>query len=82
MGAGDVWWLDEQDAMSQGLAYVDDNGRAIIKVDNTSNVPFNQKRNTVRITSTDSYGVGSLWIIDLLHLPWGCSVWPAFWTKV
>ncbi|KZV76694.1 glycoside hydrolase family 16 protein [Peniophora sp. CONT] len=78
---GDVWWLGQQDAMNQGLAYVDNNGHAIIKVDNTSNVPFNEKRNTVRITSTDSYAVGSLWIIDILHLPWGCSVWPAFWTK-
>lgn len=74
MGAGDVWWLGEQDAMNQGLAYVNDNGHAIIKVDNTSNVAFNEKRNTVRITSSDSYAVGRLWSIDLLHLLYGCSV--------
>ena len=35
----------------------------------------------VRITSKDFYDVGSLWVIDLLHIPYGCSVWPAFWTK-
>jgi hypothetical protein len=28
----------------------------------------------IRITSQDFYGVGSLWIIDLTHLPYGCSV--------
>ncbi|KAI0313330.1 concanavalin A-like lectin/glucanase domain-containing protein [Amylostereum chailletii] len=78
---GDVWWLDRASATQQQLAYVDENGHAILKVDNTSNVPFNEKRNTVRITSQDFYGVGSLWIVDLAHLPWGCSVWPAFWTK-
>jgi len=78
---GDVWWLDEQDAFSQGLAAMNNAGNIILKVDNTSYVPLNQKRNSVRITSQDSYDVGSLWIIDLLHIPYGCSVWPAWWTK-
>ncbi|KDQ60268.1 glycoside hydrolase family 16 protein [Jaapia argillacea MUCL 33604] len=78
---GDVWWLNRSDAMTQGLAYINDAGRAVIKVVNSSNVPFNQKRNTVRITTQDSYGVGSLWILDAVHLPYGCSVWPSFWTK-
>ncbi|CAL1709040.1 unnamed protein product [Somion occarium] len=78
---GDVWWLNASDSFSQKLAYVNDAGHAVMKVDNTSNVPFNEKRNTVRITSKDFYSFGSLWVIDLLHIPYGCSVWPAFWTK-
>ncbi|KAA1473066.1 hypothetical protein DENSPDRAFT_839490 [Dentipellis sp. KUC8613] len=78
---GDVWWQDKNTATQQRLAYVDDNGRAVMRVDNSSNVPFNEKRNSIRITSQDTYGVGSLWIIDLTHIPFGCSVWPAFWTK-
>ena len=45
---GDVWWLDEADATSQHLAYINSANNAIIKVDNTSNVALNQKRNTVR----------------------------------
>ncbi|TFY63493.1 hypothetical protein EVG20_g6292 [Dentipellis fragilis] len=78
---GDVWWQDRNTATQQRLAYINDNGRAVMRVDNSSNVPFNEKRNSIRITSQDTYGVGSLWIIDLTHIPFGCSVWPAFWTK-
>ncbi|KAH7924694.1 glycoside hydrolase family 16 protein [Leucogyrophana mollusca] len=77
---GDVWWLDQSNATTQGLAYVNSEGNAIIKVDNTTNVPLGQKRNSIRITSQDVYDLGSLWIIDVNHIPYGCSVWPAFWT--
>ncbi|KAK0192326.1 glycoside hydrolase family 16 protein [Armillaria mellea] len=78
---GDVWWLSKADAFAQGLTYVNSAGNAIMKVDNMHNVVNGQKRNSVRITSQDIYDVGSLWIIDLKHIPFGCSVWPAFWTK-
>ncbi|THH13299.1 hypothetical protein EW146_g6908 [Bondarzewia mesenterica] len=78
---GDVWWLDRNSAFEQGLAYTDAQGRAVLRVDNTSTVLYNEKRNSVRITSHDSYGIGSLWITDITHLPYGCSVWPALWTK-
>ena len=46
--SGDVWWLDRTSALEQGLAYTDAQGRAVLKVDNNSNVPWNQKRNSVR----------------------------------
>jgi len=78
--SGDVQYVDQADATSQNLAYVTPQGTAIIKVDNTTNVPYNIKRNSVRITSKDSYPVGSLWIIDAKHMPFGCSVWPSVWT--
>lgn len=45
-----------------------------MKVDNTSNVPLNEKRNSIRIESRDWYGVGSLWVVDIAHVPYGCSV--------
>ncbi len=45
---GDVWWLDQQDATSQSLAYVNTAGNAIMRVDNSTNVANNEKRNSVR----------------------------------
>ena len=57
-------------AASAQLAYVDSTTKhAIIKVDSTSTVPYNQKRNTVRISSNDRYNVGSVWTTDLYHVP-------------
>ncbi|KAI9450230.1 glycoside hydrolase family 16 protein [Lactarius psammicola] len=68
-------------AASQQLAFVNSAGNAIMKVDNTTVVPLNSKRDTVRITSKDRFAVGSVWIADMLHVPFGCSVWPAFWSS-
>ncbi|THU89496.1 glycoside hydrolase family 16 protein [Dendrothele bispora CBS 962.96] len=79
---GDAIFVTEDVASSSKLAYVDPStNRAIIKVDNTSTVPFNEKRNTVRIASKDRFEVGSLWIADMYHVPFGCSVWPAWWSQ-
>jgi hypothetical protein len=61
-------------AASQKLAFVSSAGNAIMKVDNTTNVAFNQKRNTVRITTKDRFTVGSVWIADMLHVPFGVSL--------
>jgi len=77
---GDTIWVNQSLATSSHLAYVDGNGKAIIKVDNTTNVLYNDKRNSVRITTTNSFPVGSIFLLDALHIPYGCSVWPAFWT--
>ncbi|KAL0576302.1 hypothetical protein V5O48_005678 [Marasmius crinis-equi] len=64
------------------LAFVDPNtNRAIIKVDNVSTVDFNNKRSTVRIDTQDLYPVGSVWVADMHHVPFGCSVWPAWWSQ-
>ncbi|KAJ9115881.1 hypothetical protein QFC22_005023 [Naganishia vaughanmartiniae] len=41
-------------------------------------VEYNSKRNSVRLTSNDAYEIGSVWVMDALHVPYGCSVWPAF----
>jgi hypothetical protein len=89
---GDVNWVDQSLATTENLAYVDGNGKIILRVDNTTNVPYNDKRDTVRltdyvkklpvynlqvrITTTNSFPVGSVFLLDALHVPYGCSVWP------
>lgn len=47
----------------------------------TETVVYNNKRDSVRITTQRAYPVGTIWITDVAHLPYGCSVWPAIWTK-
>ena len=46
---GDVNYLDQANATASKLVYVNDAGNAIIKVDDTSVVPWNYKRNSVRL---------------------------------
>jgi hypothetical protein len=48
---GDVVWVDRDTAFQQNLAYIDEQNRAIIKVDNANDVPFNEKRNSVFVTA-------------------------------
>jgi hypothetical protein len=50
-----------------------------MKVDNKSSVAFNQKRNTVRISTKDRFAVGSVWIADMLHVPFGVSLLCPLW---
>ncbi|SCV70197.1 BQ2448_1591 [Microbotryum intermedium] len=75
---GDTIWVNK--SASSQLAYVNSAGRAIIKVDNASVVPYSYKRDSVRISTNTLFGIGSLWIYDAYHVPYGCSVWPAMWS--
>lgn len=52
---------------------------AIMRADNSATLPLGTKRNSIRIGSTATYNVGSLIIADMDHVPFGCSLWPAFW---
>jgi hypothetical protein len=69
---GDAVFVSQEVASSANLAYINSAGNAIIKVDNTTDVQAGHKRNTVRIQTDELYGVGSLWIADMLHVPYGC----------
>ncbi|KAF9004223.1 concanavalin A-like lectin/glucanase domain-containing protein [Cyathus striatus] len=80
---GNVTYQHRDNATSKGLAFVNAAGNAVIKVDNATTIAGpgpGVYRDSIRITSQDAYAVGSLIIIDALHIPFGCSVWPAFWT--
>ncbi|KAM5531858.1 hypothetical protein V8D89_014488 [Ganoderma adspersum] len=78
---GDVTYVDQANATASKLAYVNDAGNAIIKVDDTSVVQYNYKRNSVRIETLDYFPIGTILLFDAVHVPFGCSVWPSFWTK-
>ncbi|KAM6492062.1 glycoside hydrolase family 16 protein [Amanita muscaria] len=80
---GRVIWVDRPTAMANNLTSINSAGHAVIKVDTQQVVPNgpNPTRNSVRLVSNDMYSFGNLIIIDVHHLPYGCSVWPAFWTS-
>ena len=64
-------FLDRSAAAAQKLTYVNDAGNAIMKVDNSSTISVGDKRNSIRIVSKDRVNVGSVWIADFLHVPYG-----------
>ncbi|KAF8600516.1 hypothetical protein BDV93DRAFT_447343 [Ceratobasidium sp. AG-I] len=76
---GQVTYVDSQTATSEGLAYVTPEGQAVMRVDNTTVLSSGQPRKSVRIESYKRYN-GGLFILDIAKAPYGCSVWPAFWT--
>ncbi|KAJ7302806.1 concanavalin A-like lectin/glucanase domain-containing protein [Mycena albidolilacea] len=80
---GNVTYVDAADANAESLAYVNGAGNAIIKVDNSSTVleAGIQYRKSVRLTSKYKFEIGTLFIIDALHMPYGCSVWPSIWLN-
>jgi len=80
---GNVFYQTKEVAQQQKLTFVNDAGNVIIKVDNTTSGVGNSTfgRNSVKILSDDTLTAGSLMIMDAVHLPFGCSVWPAYWTQ-
>ncbi|KAH9475198.1 putative glycosidase C21B10.07 [Psilocybe cubensis] len=72
-------YVNKSTAQEMGLFWVADNGTVFMKADDTSVLPFNASRASIRITSQKIYTTG-LFILDLNRAPWGCAIWPAFWT--
>ncbi|KAK0436500.1 concanavalin A-like lectin/glucanase domain-containing protein [Desarmillaria tabescens] len=79
---GSVIYVDQTTAFKNKLAYVNNAGNAILRVDNFTNVTDTGAiyRDSVKLISQDLYPLGSLVTIDMIHMPYGCSVWPSFWT--
>ncbi|KAF7356494.1 GH16 domain-containing protein [Mycena venus] len=67
------------EATSKGLAYVQNDGTTVLAVDSTSKLSSGENRNSVRISSPNSYTYG-LFIADIYAMPHGPTVWPAYWT--
>ncbi|KAK0243477.1 glycoside hydrolase family 16 protein [Armillaria nabsnona] len=79
---GNVTFVDRATGSANKLAYVNDAGNAILRVDNSTDITATQLvyRDSVKLLSQDLYPLGSLITMDIIHMPYGCSVWPAFWT--
>jgi len=75
---GKVDYQDRNNSFAKGLVYVQDNGKVIMKGDNSTQLPAGVNRASVRISSLPQYNTG-LFILDLDKVPWGCATWPAYW---
>lgn len=80
---GNVLYQTQQQAQDLKLIGTNNAGNVIIKVDNTTSGANDPTfgRPSVKILSQDTMEAGSLLIFDAVHMPYGCSVWPAFWTQ-
>ncbi|GFZ44644.1 hypothetical protein JCM24511_02368 [Saitozyma sp. JCM 24511] len=72
-------YVDADTAFSTGLTFWTSSGVPGIQADHWSSLPVRTPRNSVRLQSKDLFA-GGLIVIDLALMPWGCGVWPAFWT--
>ncbi|KAF9453795.1 glycoside hydrolase family 16 protein [Macrolepiota fuliginosa MF-IS2] len=72
-------YTTRDDAFASGLAFTQPDGTVIMQGDNTTQLDKGVPRKSVRISSQAQYN-GGLFILDLNKAPWGCGVWPAFWT--
>ncbi|KZT02744.1 glycoside hydrolase family 16 protein, partial [Laetiporus sulphureus 93-53] len=76
---GLVNYTDQETAFADGLAYVTSDGIVVMRGDNTTWLSEGEERKSVRVSSQKEYNTG-LFILDLDMAPWGCAVWPAWWT--
>lgn len=70
---GQVAYQSQSSSLSKGLAYVQSDGIAVMKVDNTTPLSPGTHRNSVRITSNAAFNSGLL-VFDIVNMPFGCSV--------
>jgi beta-glucanase (GH16 family) len=73
---GLVQYLGRTAATAQNITYVDSAGLFNMRVD-TTEVQLSG-RPSARITSQKTFEDG-IFVINVTHVPTGCSVWPAFW---
>lgn len=72
-------YLDAEQAIADGLATVDCDNTTTLAVDANQTVSVGGNRNSVRISSPETYSSG-LFIADFAAMPFGCGIWPAYWT--
>jgi len=80
---GNVLYQTQTQAVQENLTYLNSAGHAIIKVDNTTSGVGDPTygRASIKILSQATVPMGSLTVLDAVHMPFGCSVWPAYWME-
>lgn len=76
---GVVDYVDQGTAQSGNLTEINSAGNVVMRVDTTATITGNRK--SVRITTDYTYNVGTLLVLDVVHIPTGCGTWPAFWSN-
>jgi len=78
---GNVLFQSGSDAKAQNLTYINGANNAIIKVDNsTVGTSPTYGRASIKMSTQAAVNQGSLILFQATHMPYGCSVWPGFWT--
>ncbi|KAH9999541.1 hypothetical protein BJV77DRAFT_939763 [Russula vinacea] len=77
---GQVEYVSGADAQGKGLAYVQSDGKAVLRVDSWTNLPLGARRNSVRISSRKAFN-HSLVVADFASVPSSCSVGAGFWAN-
>ncbi|KAH9989399.1 concanavalin A-like lectin/glucanase domain-containing protein [Russula compacta] len=76
---GQVKYLSRHEAEAHRLAYVRHDGKTVLRVDSSKDLPHGKERDSVRIASTKQFHKG-LVIADFDAMPHGCAVWAAWWA--
>ncbi|GAA5835550.1 hypothetical protein JCM11251_002961 [Rhodosporidiobolus azoricus] len=78
---GAVEYVSAETAWANGLVESSASGNStILRVDSWSKLGYGENRQSVRITSKEKVKFGSVVVIDVDSMPFGPTVWPAFWT--
>ncbi|KAH8113075.1 concanavalin A-like lectin/glucanase domain-containing protein [Phellopilus nigrolimitatus] len=80
---GSIIYQSQEQAQQEQLAFLNSAGNYILKVDNTTDGRNDSSygRATVKLLTSYTISSGNLVLFDAVHLPYGCSVWPAFWSQ-
>ncbi|KAE9404647.1 2 beta-glucanase [Gymnopus androsaceus JB14] len=77
---GRVNYVDAATAAQDNLTFASSTN-FIARADFTTTLnPDGPGRNSVRLQSNKQYGIGTVLVANLNHMPEGCGTWPAWWT--